>query len=160
MEFFWTTFLGVVSGVITTVLLSIVYVIFRKIITPWIEEITYKGVNVSGRWHYTTSRHEGHNFEITLDLKQRAQRVTGTLSAKTTRPDTEYINHYQITRGEVSDNQLLFTYRALLSDRTGLGSFLLKVTRGGTELIGGAVYVADADDDAISVKSDLEFKRS
>lgn len=153
-------FLGVISGVITTLILSLVVLFFKKIFTPWYEERVYKGIDVSGAWK--TCKKEG-NWElyIFINLNQKGHNIEGTFQAKTSwfNPTREYTNHYQI-QGEIVDNHLLINYKALPKDRTGLGSFLLRVSQGGKKLRGGAVYIADGDSDEIATLDELIFVRS
>ena len=159
---FSTIFLGVISGVLTTVFLYIFFLFFRKIFEPWFEERLYKGVKISGGWvaNVTTKTSPGWSLTIFINLEQKANKITGSFQAKTVRSSgEEYINFYKI-KGDVRDNFLLLNYAALPSDRTGIGSFLLRVAHGGLELRGVAAYIADGDSDELTTIEDLKFLRS
>ncbi len=153
-----TIILGVVSGVITSAILWCIVIFFKKVITPWYEQRIYKGVNISGAWS-SVKQNDHWKLEIFLNLKQKAYLVTGSLQAKTTFPGIEYTNYYKVS-GKIFDNHLLITYSAQPVNRTGVGSFLLRVAHGGTELRGSAAYIADGNLDEITSLNELKFNRS
>ncbi|HYC34131.1 MAG TPA: hypothetical protein VEC13_00180 [Candidatus Paceibacterota bacterium] len=158
-------FIGIISGIITSIILGVVSKFFKRVILPWFQKFVYSGVNVSGNWIYSIeesiSATEKRNIEISLDLTQNAHEISGHFRSKNNYTDKqEYINYYNL-KGLVKDNFLLFSYSAQRSDRTGIGSFLLRVAKGGTQLIGSAVYVADAspDDHEVTERRNMIFKR-
>lgn len=159
-----SVFLGIISGILTALLLGLLSIIFRKIILPWFESFVYRGVNVSGNWVHT-KKEQSQTFEIQLELEQKAQRIHGSFQAKTNwlekEKNEEYVNYYEI-KGDVKDNYILLTYSAKRKDRTGVGAFLLRVSHGGTELIGTIIFTPDGnvEDHKIESRTNVVFKRN
>ena len=160
-------FIGIITGIITAVILWFASIFWKKVLLPWFQEFVYKGVNVSGNWIYEkeeqVSPTNNRTIEISLDIQQKAHEVFGTFRAKNkyTEDPKEYINYYKII-GLVKDNYLLFSYSAQRKDRTGVGSFLLRVSRGGTQLTGSAIFTPDAsvEDSRVAIRKDMVFKRN
>ncbi|MFA6408183.1 MAG: hypothetical protein WCW36_01755 [Candidatus Paceibacterota bacterium] len=153
---------GIASGIIAAALLGLLNILLRKAFFPWLEEFVYKGVNVSGNWIYKNESTK-QIFEIRMELEQKAHRLSGKFQAKTDKREEkeEYVNYYKV-QGVVKDNYLLLTYTAERKDRTGVGSFLLRVSHGGTELIGNVIYTPDGvvDDTQIVSLEDIAFTRN
>jgi hypothetical protein len=154
-------FFGVVSGLVTAVLLWFFGLLVKKLILPWFQQMVYQGVDIGGDWIHKDMR-EGrtHDFEVALNVRQSAHRISGTFRATTKREGTEYTNYYSI-KGTVKDNYVLFDYFAQRKDRTGIGSFLLRVSKGGTHLIGDALFIPDANiDDFKTATRSVNFVRN
>lgn len=161
---FLSVLLGVVSGIVTAILIGLATLLFKHILIPWFQQLVYQGVNVGGNWHHKAefqlSATTTQQFEVFLDIEQQAHKVTGNFHVRNVVGGTEYTNYYKL-KGVVKDNYLQFTYTAQRSDRTGLGSFLLRVAHGGTKLIGSAIFTPDADpnDTSVAVRRNMIFKR-
>jgi hypothetical protein len=41
-------FIGIVSGILTTVILWLISILFKNVFIPYFEQLIYKGVNISG----------------------------------------------------------------------------------------------------------------
>lgn len=100
------------------------------------------------------------DFEITISIKQKAHYLSGYFRAKSIKNGSEYINYFKI-KGVIKDNYAVFNYDAERSDRTGMGSFILRVANGGTQLIGSAIFTPDgtSDDTIIVSRENMNFVR-
>ena len=160
---FGNIFIGVTSGVITSILLWVSYKIFYlKVLLSWLQERIYEGVIIEGSWgggHSKKEVHEilgkpekTHTFEPRIDmhmniLEQKGHNITGVFHAESYNKageQTKYINDYEI-KGNIIGNYVVINYRALSKKRAGLGSFVLEIKDGGRELQGGVSFVSEDD---------------
>jgi hypothetical protein len=147
---------GVISGIITSVILFFVAQIVRKIIIPWYAEFIYKGVNIGGTWRGVIDN-QTSKFSLVVNLKQNAFQVSGVFYAETItqNPEKNYSNQYKLS-GVVKNHMMTLNYEALSKERTGVGTMLLRSYKGGTSLSGYLIHSEDADKSWIK---ELKLKR-
>lgn len=154
--------LGIVSGVITSFVLWLLYQFFSKVIIPWFETLVYKGIIISGNWK-TTVKLSPDNFvgELTIVMDQKGHKLSGSIIARyvnNEQLDTELTTRRLNFTGSIIDNNITLTYRSASRNITSLGTFLLKLVRGGEELKGCMLGVDGITGEILAYK-DVIWKR-
>jgi len=169
-EIIYAILIGVLSGVITAIMIWVIREIFIKIITPWFEQIVYKGVLLDGAWSTVINSKnvigDKKRRVLKLDIIQKGNRITGAFYALSEYfdkngncvEDKKYENHYYIN-GSIKNNYLVLNYEATSKNRTGLGTLALQITTGGNKMSGGILFVAEGSIETISVIDNLSFVR-
>ena len=123
--------IGVFSGVITSLIIYLLKLIFIKVLIPWYQELSYKGIDVSGSWNgKIKSSQESVKFSAKLTLEQSAHNLSGTYVI------VKYVNEdiYKITSmnvsGTVWEGFVSLTCRTVSNKNLSFGSMLLKINDG------------------------------
>ncbi|MBC8146982.1 MAG: hypothetical protein H8E98_03220 [Bacteroidetes bacterium] len=129
-----TIFIGVFSGIITSILIWICIQMFKKILIPWYQQTIYRGINVSGEW-ISKQEYSGNVLaEQTISLNQKGHLIKGTLISRNKIPNKgEDTTTFKIN-GEIFDNYVDIEYQINDKKLIGRGSQLLKVKDGGEKL--------------------------
>src|SRR3989338_5012112 len=119
MSEFTNIFYGVSSGVLTTVLLFILYRLKLHVYDPWWENRLYKGVFLDGSWFCRKVKHFGctncqavsrAELKMKMDLDQKGYSLSGFFSAKSLQAaeakESVYSNFYKI-KGHIHDNYVV-----------------------------------------------------
>lgn len=130
-----TIFLSVLSGIITSSLIFLFVQLFRTVVIPWYQELTYQGVKVCGTWY--TKLNNGDQL-ITIELAQSANQLDGTATFSTNK---QVNSHYEplrvfLLKGSVQDRFLSLSGAHRDRQRLGISSFLLEVIGDGRKLKG------------------------
>jgi hypothetical protein len=166
MNALFNIFLGVISGVFTTLCL----LWFKNIFTPWYEDRLYKGVVLTGKWIGIRKQFSKFDkdkifstLEINLEITQNGYHVSGVFNARSTifdsneKPNDVYENLYKL-KGKVTDNYTVIDYCPISRNRTGLGAFVLQVKNGGKKLVGGVSFLNEDEMDISSI-AEIELNR-
>ncbi len=181
-QIFFAIKTGVISGILTGVVLWSMRQFILKVILPYLEQYFYTGTLLDGTWNaiakYRSSSYSSHEnstsvvtYEqernLILNLRQNGTKISGTFYAKSEtkkiksgieKIENEYSNQYKI-EGIITNNYLILNYKALSRNRTGLGSFVLQITHGGTKLKGGISFIGEGGE-SIETLNRIEFIRS
>ena len=152
-------FLGVVSGVLTSVLLYFAVFLIKIHFLPWYQSITYRGVDIGGIW---TTEIESQEVKAKMEmfLEQKGHKLCGNV---TVIQGKDLSNPSTITNLEL--NGLLWEGFATLNmksmDRTRLSfaTSLLAVLNGGRTLEGVYVYRSIQSDEIRSVETRWRRKK-
>lgn len=136
---------GVVSGLMTGILIWFFRVIWLSQLKPWTEDMLYKGVRIDGFWISELVDIEStHKEEIFV--VQRGHSVFGTIKTLEGQDQgTEYIFH-----GTFNNLILTGTYESKSKYMTDRGTFTLKISDNGGELAGVTTYIGDTDGELCS----------
>lgn len=129
-----TIVLGIVSGIVTTVLLYILGVLFSKIIIPWYQQIIYQGVDLNGEWQFEDTLNDSVE-RFKLSLTQNANNVSGHLLYIRIKDDENREVNYSFI-GNVWEGYLTLNMKSKDRRVIAYSTCLLKVERGGHELRG------------------------
>ena len=153
-----TIFIGVFSGILTSVLIWITVRVFKDILVPWYQTTIYRGIDISGEW-VSTQEYAGNVLaEQTIQLKQKGHKISGTLISRNKIPSKgEDTTTFKLL-GEIFDNYVDIEYQIDDQKLIGRGSQLLKVKDGGEKLEGGLVAI-DRFSTEIMVSKNVEWKR-
>ena len=117
--------IGVVSGVITSVLILLAEKVFHEIILPWYQEKVYQGVSIDGNWSGSTTISKREWF-IRLRIDQKGSKVIGEFEAyrdcSASKKETEMTFEGRIYDGFVIINCISKNHRKL-----SFGAMLLRV---------------------------------
>ena len=141
---YFSLVIGVVSGIITTVLIFIGMKYWNSVIVPWYEDRVYKDIKISGEWK-TTGEEHGEVFQEVAKVKQNAHRVWGNIIYKTESEFTEY-------EFEGEFRNLILTARYWVKSENDLdrGTFTLMLKNNGYTLKGFYSWYLAEDNDVIS----------
>jgi len=159
--------IGAVGGLIATGIVGIIVLIFNKIVWPKINELTYRGIDISGDWvckeFIETKRNDQtkkvKRREYYLSLNQSGHKLNGEITIKNIHPSTgiEDFSYFKIL-GIIKNNFVQIDVEAKSKKSIGLGTFLFKL-RGGGDSLQGSVVATEKDTLDIMTINNLLFKR-
>ena len=156
MDLTESIFVGVCSGIIASILLSICYIVFIRIVIPWYQSVVYRGIDIKGDW--SGSRIDGEmKYNVELTFKQNGHKLSGTFVAIDEFPDTIKTKQFKI-KGEIYNNCVLVTYESNSKKNLGSGSFLFQLYESGNTLKGAMSYLRTKTGD-IGAKDDILLNR-
>jgi len=152
MEIISSFGIGIIGGIIASILYFFITVVVLKIIIPWLETITYKGVVVKGTWT-TNAYYEGKVMEnMGLEITQNATRIKAKLVC------------VEVIEGNVK-SVAIFVLAGFVKDRfvhlygenkdrkkIGVMSILCEIKRGGNVLEGVDCWYDTSDDKICSAE--------
>jgi hypothetical protein len=134
--------IGVVSGLLSTLLVFLAVFLYQKLVRPKLEELLYHGVSIAGEWQLANDDGGAlswSQFE-TISIEQSAHRISGvvTLTAR----DSEDAEVRVLTlEGEIRDRFVFGRMRSSVAHQVAHVVFLAEVTAGGGKLTGqAAIY--------------------
>jgi len=164
--------IGVLSGVLTSVFLALVYLAKEKWFDPWLENRLYKGVILEGTWvSHGSSKHEcpackdssKHELDFQLDLRQSGYKIKGIFCATSClsrgKEKDNYSNIYNVS-GHIQDNYVTLEYNPLSRKRTGQGVFLMEVKNGGKNLMGDITFLSEDKMEIATLPEVVLFRNS
>ena len=77
INIYFSIFIGVISGVLTAGLIWFIHFIIKKFLIPWYQNITYRGLDISGEWQYEMKHDNGTDI-VTMNLRQKGHNISGT----------------------------------------------------------------------------------
>ena len=155
-----TIVLGIVSGIITTVLLFLAGNSFTKIIIPWYQKIVYHGVDLNGEWKSEIQKDDGKDDgseTFRLNLMQNANTISGELTYLRFKKEETREVFYSMS-GSVWEGYLTLNMKSKDRRVIAYSTSLLKIERGGHELKGYHCFRNFRTDQVESV--DLLYKRA
>ena len=128
MDLLKVILIGVFSGVITTIVIYILNVIFKRILLPWYQAISYKGIDVSGSWEGNIdSKKDIIYFTGKLTLQQNAHDLIGSyVIVKYENEKVLKITSMKVS-GTVWEGFVSLTCRTVSNKNLSFGSMLLKI---------------------------------
>lgn len=151
-------FIGVFSGIITSIIIGISFQVSKKILIPWYQQTIYRGIDISGEWISSQEFPGNILAEQTINLKQKGHKITGALISRNTIPNEGEDTTYFELIGEFFDNYVEVEFQINNRKLIGRGSQLLKVKDGGKKLEGGLVAIDRFSTDVI-VSINVEWNR-
>ena len=130
---------GVVSGIVTSMILLLFQRIYLKIIRPWYDERVYKDTEIEGRWKIVYPEIQ-EQTEETVTLQRSAHQISGTVTVV---KGADAGKTYSLV-GEFKNSLLTVSYCA--TDKLALdrGSFVLQLTNNGYGFTGQCSYYHDS----------------
>jgi hypothetical protein len=154
----YSILLGVVSGLLSTLLTWLGYKFSTDTVVPWYQRQLYRGVLIDGTW-------KGQRQDIdtlygfSLHLTQNGHHLKGTFTAENRRENESDTSKTFVLDGEITDDCVLLRYTPLDRHTYGSGAFLCQVFDGGRVLKGGMLYFKTRVRQIGSVH-DLELQRT
>jgi hypothetical protein len=134
---------GIVSGLVTGLMIYAFSVLWKRVLVPWYEDRVYKGLHVAGDWRVTHPHPEAADMQWgqagVLRLRQTAHRLSGTLLLS---PQPAYPgeNRTMVFSGEIADRFIRGTMAHEDRSRLGFVVLLLEVVGDGRTLRGQQVH--------------------
>ncbi|MBP7487504.1 MAG: hypothetical protein KA789_08770 [Parabacteroides sp.] len=169
MENLSNLMIGIISGIVSTVIIWSVILFYNKIIKTAIKELLYKGIDLEGEWHADIFHEKEVEVdgkkkkvkeklkEFNLTVKQSAYQLKGDLIIKNIDGEKEYFSFYNYT-GFIKDNYIILTYLPKSKKCIGLGSIILIVKEGGKCIKGDLCGTSLAEMDLVHVNN-INFER-
>lgn len=131
--------LGVVAGVLTSLLLAVAGVLVKQVVVPWYRELVYRGVDLEGTWASKASAH-GASYDYPLVLTQSGHELAGTATiTKAMTGGTGYRDAFRLS-GYTWEGYVSLTLRSEDRRRLSFATALLRVEQRGGVLIGYWAY--------------------
>lgn len=132
---------GVVSGLVTSVIILLATQGYAKIVRPWFEELVYRDVRIEGRWNGTFDDIPG--YEEVVEIEQAAHRVKGTINI-VKGVDAGSLYHF---KGTFKNLILTATYSGVSRASLDRGSLAVRLSQNGRCLEGQYAYYQDEKGD-------------
>jgi hypothetical protein len=127
-------FIGVVSGVLTAVVLVSLGQLWTKSLLPLIKEWKYQGIDISGTWTGSAG-----GAEITLELQQSTLDLRGLTHIRYRAPANSFDLSFHIT-GQLWEGYSTLFLKPVSRTVTSVATALLKVAAGGVSLEGEMAF--------------------
>lgn len=131
-------FIGVISGVITAVLLALANKIFWKSFVPWFQEVRYQGADVSGTWIHdfeSSVPEEKLQTKFSLSLQQSAHTLQGSLHFEFKNDIRNFAIDFEVS-GEYWEGYFMLTCKSKDRKKFSRASMLMKLVQGGSGMQG------------------------
>lgn len=157
MDNYASLVIGIVSGVLASIIFQALGVFFIKVIVPWYQSKVFEGIDIQGRWEGKQVRANG-TYTFALDIVQVGHTITGNYSTVDTYPNETKSRQF-ILKGSIVNNTVVLTYESANKRRYGAGTFLLAIHDGGNELKGTVTFLKTTIG-AIGTDADLTLRRA
>ncbi len=132
--------IGVISGVLTTMLIFFIGFVFKKFLIPWYQSITYRGLDISGQWEYEM-KHSNGSDAVTMNLRQKGHNITGKDKAIVIDNKGKHTKGMAFKiRGLFFDGYLIAYLISENRKERGCGSLTLQVIKAGLKMEGYISY--------------------
>jgi hypothetical protein len=135
--------LGIVSGIVTGMLIYSFSILWKRILVPWYEERVYRGLDISGEWNVKHPHPDEADMQWAqagvLTLRQTAHRLTGTMTLTPKDTNSNETRTFLFS-GEISDRFIWAWMSHSERSRLGYAVALLEVVGDGRSLKGRQVH--------------------
>jgi len=152
--------LGVVSGVITYILIFGIIQISIKVVTPWFRGVIYNGHNVEGTWEVVSASPPSRR-NASFTLTQKASKISGvsTHVLKDESMEGDYIKNYSL-KGELRAGFIYLIVNHTDKKRIGFGTVVLKIVGDGQKMEGWIAAYNSSSSDVKGIKCTVVRKNS
>lgn len=131
--------IGVISGLVASLIIFIFQLGYVRIFRPWFEEFLYRDLKIEGRWHVEFT--SASDFSEVVELKRQGHRVSGTVTV-TQGPDQGRI---YIIDGSFKNLILTLSFSGQDETRLDRGTYTLQVHNNGQHLDGYSAFYQDEE---------------
>jgi hypothetical protein len=139
--------IGVVSGLVTSLIVFVLQLGYLRVLRPWIEELLYRDLMIEGSW--LGEYPENADLKETVQLARKGHRVTGTITV-TGGPD---VGHVYSVEGSFKNLILTLSFAAQDSRRLDRGTYTFQAQDNGRCLRGYSTFYQDHKDAIACMKS-------
>lgn len=153
MDILQSIFVGVLSGVFTSILLFLAASYTNKVIVPWYRSISYRGLDISGQWKEQYEE-AGSVVDVSIFIKQKAHDISGQIIFSRRSDDGEGTKSMSFNLiGTFFEGYLAATARNINNKRVGIASYLLRVESEGTKMAGKSSWFDPLNDEIRSAST-------
>jgi len=116
--------------------LSLLVLLFNRIIVPWYRQLIYRGVDISGKWEERLDFGNGYAQTVTAELIQKANGITGSATIVKTRQGLITKTEIFSLKGTIRDRLFNATLTPVDNTRVAIASSLLEVVGDGARMSG------------------------
>jgi len=128
---------AVVAGVITSIFIHFSLMVYRRILAPLYQKITYQGISVNGQWVGKVVTPAGSKADGIADIEQAGDKLFITLTFSVKRESESEIEQRVFKgQGSLYNRLILFTAQNVNEAQIGCRTYLLEVVEGGEKLVG------------------------
>lgn len=138
--------IGVISGLVTSLIVFVFQVGYIKAFQPWLEELLYRDLKIEGRW--LVKYPEGKNFTEAVELKRRGHHVAGSVTV-TGGPDQGRV---YMVNGTFKNLILTLSFAGQDATRLDRGTYTLQARDNGQLLRGYSAFYQDTDNAIVSME--------
>jgi hypothetical protein len=156
MSIEWSIILGVISGVVTAVLIYIAKEFWLKVLLPIYQNYRYQGADISGSWFTEYKTQEPDiNTTFSVSLKQNAHKITGSMHFTYKAENRKFNIDYDLS-GEYWEGYINLTCRSKDRKIFSHGSMFLKLINNGSGLLGQFNFRHATDDKVVNMHLGLD----
>ncbi|WP_040433001.1 hypothetical protein [Chlorobium ferrooxidans] len=139
--------LGIVAGIITSMIIGAVTRFFYDTILPWYQQKVYKGVILQGTWDGEMAI-SGITYSMSLCINQKGHKISGSLIANTEDKNAPKKHTNMQFLGEINDGYAMIN--CISTDRTDIsfGTMILKI---GNRIMTGKQLFRDLSESKVDV---------
>ncbi len=135
---------GIVTGILTTVLIFLARNFWNSKIVPFLEKTRYQGVMLAGQWNGTSENNDESQGEIfwneaTLFLDQKAHDLSGYFIFKFKNSEKNFVINFDV-KGYIWEGYVTLNFTPKDRRVTSYATALLKLHSGGCLLVGGWLF--------------------
>ena len=131
---------GVVSGILTTVLLFLLSRLLENIVFPWYRSLVYRGVDISGHWSNEITFGNGVTQTAVAEIEQKAHFVHGTVAVTKTKDGQHYDTKSLRLSGQIKDRLLSCHIQPSSNSEIAAANLLLEVVGNGATMKGATAW--------------------
>ena len=138
--------IGVISGLVTSLIVFLFQIGYVQILRPWLEEVLYRDLKIEGRW--LVEYPEGEEFTEAIELKRQGHRVTGSVTV-TGGPD---LGRVYAVDGTFKNLILTLSFAGQDATRLDRGTYTLQTKSNGQHLQGYSTFYQDDENTIVCMK--------
>lgn len=154
MDIAISIFIGVLTGVLSAILIAFSNNIYKSIVLPWFQSKVYQGVLIEGHWK-GYMQINSVKWDMSLSIKQKGNRVSGILLAKSTDPNAKKKETDMSFEGNIYDGYLIITCTSTDPHDISFGSMILKIKN--NKMTGQQIFRDLSDSKYDVFRSKVEF---
>jgi len=136
--------IGIVTGILTTVVLLIAGYLFNEKALPWYQSMVYRGIVITGTWHAELDPkvpRKDRKVENDMKITQQGHIVRGVMTKRTTTISTgKVISEAFVVEAQLRDRLYYGIVYPEAKGRLSALAFLFQVEGSGDRLVGQRVF--------------------
>ena len=153
--------LGVISGLVTTIIVWVVSKLYKNSFIPWYRKQVYSGIELTGSWQQEkigkSSNEDEQTVIYTLEIdEQCGHDVKGTFSHDY-RSESRKSNGKYNCKGQIIDGNLVLSLSPVDKSLSSFGAILMNIVGSGGSLEGKYTYKGAVSNTIIA--DDLELQK-
>lgn len=136
--------ISILGGIAVVILIEIAVITYKKVILPYIDQINYKGVNLSGDWICYYDDSESGNPNQQISIIQKGQNLKGVIRIHMWAEGSP-ANEELLFSGSIRGEKTFITFENKKSQNIVYGAHIFQIQDGGDKLVGKVVSIEPTD---------------